>query len=331
METTTPESKPKLPGWYIFFLGTSALGAIVSVVNISHDVLTIDYSDACALCSDLFTAIAIGAIFIYALIAGLQRKPNAVYLARTYIILIFLQSLLLLWAGDYEQDGYLGSLKQISRSLIWAVVWFLYFIFSKGMKEAFPVSSRRFLTYDIPLVSSLFLLPYIFLAISLYNVYSKATEDAFQPPFANVELQQGQLSDGWSLLQIPEGCEGELVSDSLAQHYYINRDTISDATVTICLAETFSSAEFEEAWQNWITEGYEPEEYSTSSVDSVSYGRNHGWQKRTIFPDDRLESVFTIVFDQQASLCAIVNEWLTLDASSFTEELLYSLEFPSYE
>ena len=48
------------------------------------------------------------ALAIYTIYAFLQRKPNAVYLAKVYIAAVFISNVITLFSGEFEESG-MGS------------------------------------------------------------------------------------------------------------------------------------------------------------------------------------------------------------------------------
>lgn len=71
-------------------------------------------------------------------IGFLNKRSNAVFLGKSYLIIIFLSNLLLLLGGDYGDYGW-GSLPQILKALILGL--FGLFIFACLSK--FPIYFRR--------------------------------------------------------------------------------------------------------------------------------------------------------------------------------------------
>ena len=61
--------------------------------------------------------LGIGGLALYTILAFLNKRLNAVFLGKSYLIIIFLSNLLLLLGGDYGDYGW-GSLPQILKALI---------------------------------------------------------------------------------------------------------------------------------------------------------------------------------------------------------------------
>ena len=90
---------------------------------------------------------------LYTILAFLNKRSNAVFLGKSYLIIIFLSNLLLLLGGDYGDYGW-GSLPQILKALIFGIVWFVYLCLSEQVSDLFPKEERKILSRDKYIVGS---------------------------------------------------------------------------------------------------------------------------------------------------------------------------------
>lgn len=88
------------------------------------------------------------ALAIYTIYAFLQRKPNAVYLAKVYIAAVFISNVITLFSGEFEESG-MGSMPRLIRSLIWSIVWFLYLTTSKQVNNIIPKHTVKYIVVTI--------------------------------------------------------------------------------------------------------------------------------------------------------------------------------------
>ena len=133
--STYLKENTKIGGWLSFFLFCVVAGGLVSVIfaYINFSSRT-NNSNMFFDLGDLLFAIMIFALACYTVYAFIERKPNAVFLARLYLIVIFASNLLIALVGEYEESG-IGSSYQVLRSLIWSGVWFAFILLSNNVKQ----------------------------------------------------------------------------------------------------------------------------------------------------------------------------------------------------
>ena len=146
-------------GWLSFFLLSIFVGFIISVVLGFKDFALSHYEEfgniskyVGAFC-ELYVYVFWGILGTYTIISFIKIKPNAVFLGKTYLIFLFINNLILLLVGEYE-DSYMGSFLQISRSLIYCCIWFSYLCFSEQVKDLFPPEKRIVYKRDKRLIAS---------------------------------------------------------------------------------------------------------------------------------------------------------------------------------
>ena len=215
----TPQKDRQIHGWLSFFLFVVGLGAAITVV-VSIADFSLDAYDAggglflayfIALVDIAYT-LGIGGLAIYTILAFLNKRPNAVFLGKSYLIVIFLSNVLLLLGGDYDDYG-LGSFPQIMKALIWGVIWFVYLCLSGQVSDLFPKEERKILSRDKYIVGSLMLTPVILWGILLLAYFGNV-----QTPM-NVSLEHGEYSDGTVVFHAPENALCEK-TDTLGSVYH---------------------------------------------------------------------------------------------------------------
>ena len=122
-------------GWLSLFLFVVGLGSLVSAVYpiITFDIAEYDGSYLLASC-DVFLGFMCLFIGIYTIYSFVQRKPNAVFVAKIYVVLIFVMNLTNLITGGLETGNGIGSANQVVKGVIWGVIWYLL-IKSKKVAE----------------------------------------------------------------------------------------------------------------------------------------------------------------------------------------------------
>ena len=120
----TPQKDRQVSGWLSFFLFVVGLGAAITVVTSiadfsldAYDIGEGDFFIYLVALIDIVYVLGIGGLALYTILAFLNKRSNAVFLGKSYLIIIFLSNLLLLLGGDYGDYGW-GSLSQILKALI---------------------------------------------------------------------------------------------------------------------------------------------------------------------------------------------------------------------
>ncbi|MBD3588324.1 DUF2569 family protein [Bacteroides sp. GM023] len=214
-----PQKDRQIHGWLSFFLFVVGLGAAITVVVSIADFSLDAYDTGGGVFLAYFIALVdiaytlgIGGLAIYTILAFLNKRSNAVFLGKSYLIVIFLSNVLLLLGGDYDDYG-LGSFPQIMKALIWGIIWFVYLCLSEQVSDLFPKEERKILSRDKYIVGSLMLTPVI-----LWGILLLAYLGNVQTPM-NVSLEHGEYSDGTVVFHAPENALCEK-TDTLGSVYH---------------------------------------------------------------------------------------------------------------
>ncbi len=215
----TPQKDRQVSGWLSFFLFVVGLGAAITVVTSiadfsldAYDIGVGDFFIYLVALIDIVYVLGIGGLALYTILAFLNKRSNAVFLGKSYLIIIFLSNLLLLLGGDCGDYGW-GSLPQILKALIFGIVWFVYLCLSEQVSDLFPKEERKILSRDKYIVGSLIFTPVLLLGISMLVYWGSV------PTPMNITLGHGDYSDGIIAFHAPEGaiCEKDTV-DNVKHH-----------------------------------------------------------------------------------------------------------------
>ena len=146
------KANTKITGWLMFFLVLPVgVGSARSFLYQIKEYNAEDYGNNLCLGSvDIFISLSFLGMAIFIIYSFLNRKRNAVFWAKAYIILsILLNSLNLILNMNADAD-FIGEKLKIDHenyrlicSIMWGVIWFLYLTFSKHVQEIIPKSFRK--------------------------------------------------------------------------------------------------------------------------------------------------------------------------------------------
>lgn len=133
-----------ISGWLSFFLVVLGIGGVLSALSI-FTMKPIDYAyNTFLMFVDVFTMLFMLALAIYTIYAFNTRRPNAIFYARFYVIMVFVTGLLSLLGGVDDSN----SFKEGIRGIVWGVVWFVYLGNSKQVQRIIPPSFRKVSVVD---------------------------------------------------------------------------------------------------------------------------------------------------------------------------------------
>ncbi|MCR5645226.1 MAG: DUF2569 family protein [Bacteroidales bacterium] len=192
-------------GWLTFFLISIILGGIISAV---YPLATLDLSeydgDVILAFADVIMGILIFALAILTVVSFSNRKPDAVFLAKTYIIVVFAMNLLSLAIGDFDDTGF-DTMPRVIRSLIWSVIWFCYLCFSKQVQEVIPKEYRKKSKFDYWVIGILIFVPFFSYVYAFVSVYNEPDYKYDATEITSVRF--GEYSDGKIAFSLPTGFE----------------------------------------------------------------------------------------------------------------------------
>lgn len=232
-------------GWLAFFLYWALpIGSIASLItNIaSYSAEDFGFVDV-GLSASLVVLVAI-TIFRF-----VKHKPDAVILAKTYLVVCFVINLLVLVAGEMESS----AMARLVRSLISGVAWFWYLTASEQVERIIPKATRKFTSLSKWIIGVFVAIPLILIGY----VFSKSVKDqhAMYEEITADMLLPGEYTDGRFVFKAPYGYEVDstILEDSQLTVFSLAND--EDVSYTLCCdymeTEEFTQEEFEDYWVNW--------------------------------------------------------------------------------
>lgn len=300
-------------GWLLFFFFAIAIGGIISAVYPIATFNAADYAGNMWLGAiDIILGIGMLAIAIYTIYAFTQRKPNAVFYGRLYVVLVFVTNIISLIGNP---DAGLGGVKQTFKGIIWGIVWFLYLLYSEQVQEVIPKSFRKVSKFDWGVLASIIIVPFLCYAIGMSNLSAEVkNRGSLETEIREVPLADNERTDGRVIFTIPEGfnCESEEVEampGSKLTVYNLSNDAIGNCTMCSDYDTDTSTKNFDEYWNSW--EGEDDKKLPKTNVDRGSRTINgHNCMYRIIRYNVNGVHVywrFYILFDELSGKCCVAS------------------------
>ena len=318
----------EIGGWLAFFLFSICLGGTISAVMSLVQMNSADYQGSALLAiSDIALGFMSCALGFYTLYSFFQRKPDAVYLGKLYVVTTFLSNLLALFNGDFEATG-LGSLPQIVQGLIWGVIWYAFLCLSSRVEKVIPKEYRKITTKDYCITITLYLIPLSFFiagVVSLQKVHQKQQEEFVQ----TAQLGVDEYTDGKMIFKLPEGfrCEREELEDPKLTVFNLENENIGNVTMCSDYDTDISQKNFNQYCEGWEDES--ASQYASSVVCNEKRSINGCtfWYKVTSYETDgTVYWRFILLFDNTSSKIAVISAY-DGGYDSYLEELLKSIRF----
>lgn len=325
----------RVHGWLVFFLFAITLGGVISAAFPIFTFNLDEYGGSYFLAAcDIVQGLFLCTLALYTVYAFDRRKPNAVFCARCYIILVFAVNAISLIGGNVDDTAVLGSTKQLIRSLVWSVIWFLYLLYSEQVEEIIPKSFRKVTWRDWTFVGAPFILwiacfcTGVFQLMGDVNRYEEEKAQMMQRP-----LQDNERTDGVIIFTVPEDfdCDSQDVTE--------DGETITIFTLTDSLDVEYnmfagydkqsSDSYFEELWQAGEDAELKRFRASIESTEKLSINGNtcHHRVARYFYLGNTVYWDFYLMFSPETEKYVSVQVFDTADSHPAAKKILNSIRF----
>lgn len=261
-------SDEKIHGWLkfflIFFVGIGSIASlIISIATFeAGDNFWISSSDIVFATIYLVTA-------VLTLVAFHKRDTDAVFLAKTFVVLCFASNLL----GLFATDGEVGSDKIITRlirSIIWCCIWFIYLCNSNQVESLIPGSYRKTKTRDWIIIATVVLLPFTCIGLGVASD-KKTHAETEAVALSNLNLDNNQFTDGRIVLTIPNGTDcDESMAEGTKVFTISDAETGADVTVVSDYDTDITKKNFNNYWRGWKSDELDEIQYEVIKDDKKS-------------------------------------------------------------
>lgn len=321
-----PSYDIKIHGWLTFFLFSIALGGLIRAVYpiFTYNVTEYDGSHFLAMC-DVVLGIMLLVLACYVIYSFCKRKPNAVFLAKMYVIVTFTSNTLLLLGGGYEDTG-LGSLPQIIRSLVWGLIWFLYLSFSEQVQNVIPKPYRKTFSRDYYFMAAFIIIPILCLAIGIGDIFSQRKEQE-KEFISTTKLNYNEYTDGRIVFTKPDGftCEKQELEDPKITLFNLESDygyicIVSDYDTDI------SVKNFNSYWEGWKDDELKDIAYKEILNEKREINGNPYFIKSVLYETENpIKWDFVMLFNPQTGKVCVIHS-LQNDTQCL-EELMSTIRF----
>lgn len=341
------KANTKISGWLTLFLVLSVgVGSARSFLYQIKEYNAEDYGNNLCLGSvDIFISLSFLGMAIFIIYSFLNRKRNAVFWAKAYIILsILLNSLNLILNMNADADFIDEKLKidhenyRLICSIMWGVIWFLYLTFSKHVQEIIPKSFRKVSKLDWGILVAIILIPIPLFTIGTAQLDAKDATDS-QEIETNIMYQDSDSLYYAETEQvkfiIPKefSCDPSLAYDIEGKDLYAYNLMSSFSAVTLCseYKADSSSSNLDQHWKAW-----EDKEQKESSMADVNQGvqsinGNRCLYRICKYSEKNGESVwywrFYLLFDNETGKSCVLSSYDGGDSTEYVDEILNSIQF----
>lgn len=236
----TPSDEP-IGGWLALFLYLGIGGGIVLTAIQTFSELA--KGNLPPLLNWLFIGFTIVyfALGIFTITAFHKRNPDAVALAKTFVVITFISGVVGLIGEDYTAA---------IRTLIWSLVWFAFLCTSTKTERIIPRSYRKFSTRCWILIIATCVLAGSLVGAVIWEVNKKREGlQTMSQNLLSLNLAPGEYSNGEFIVKIPEGFN---YSEQLEDGMKILQFSSSNTNIVMYgTYESFGINDFNDTWKEF--------------------------------------------------------------------------------
>ena len=317
----------EIHGWLSFFLFTVVAGGLLSVVYplFTFNLAEYDNNIFLALADPLF-GLMLFLLACYTFHAFVNRQPNAVFLAKMYIIAVFASNLLALIGGEYEPTG-LGSAPRLVRSLILSGIWFAFLLNSNNVEEVCPKEYRQKKNLDIYIAAAFIVFPLLTVAISLTSELStRSNQEATL--LQNAVLADNEYTDGKVIFARPSGFNCQQTEAGGIKFFNLECESVGSITLCSDYEDNRSEQNVRTYWKNWEDEDLQKNPAEVLNFDALETNGHPYYYavKKYTIDDSELYWRFIMLFDYDTGKVCLISSY-DGGYEEYIDELIKSIRF----
>ena len=328
------KSNTEIHGWLSFFFFAIIAGGLFSAIYPIATFNASDYADNfCLGAVDVVTGFLLLAVAIFTVFLFVNRKPNAVFWGKVYVVLVLLTNTFVLIVGATEQSGYQSTV-QVVKGILWGVIWFLYLSFSDQVQEIIPKSFRKISSTDWAMLATSVLFP-LFLFVVGYSQINTLVDlrNDQEAELLSTDLSYDQKTDGRVIFTIPDGfvCESQVINTEGVNLilFNINNDEIGNCTMCSDYDTDKSIKNFDSYWDNW-----KDKDIKEIGIENVDRGTKkiNGNDCLYRITKHNVNGVYVywryyLLFDGETGKVFVASFYDTNNSTYYVDELLESVKF----
>ena len=261
------------------------------------------------------------------MVAFYKRDTDAVFLAKTFVILCFASNLLALFVSDGEVGSDKMVLRMI-RSIIWCCIWFIFLCSSNQVQSIIPKSYRRTKTRDWIIIATVVLLPFICIGLGIASEKKSHTETE-TIALTNLSLGANQFSDGRVILSVPDGVDcDETMAENTKVFSLSDAETGAEVTIVSDYDTDVTKKNFNQYWRGW----------KSDELDNIDYAVVKDEKKSnddvTVFykliranVENPVDWEFALVFHHASGKVCLISGYSSSETNSPVAYIINNLKF----
>lgn len=319
-------SDESIHGWLkfflIFFVGIGSVGSLMmSYVAFEPD------GNFWISASDVAFALVYLTVGILTLVAFHKRDTDAVFLAKTFVVLCFASNLLALFATE-GTVGNNKSIVRLIRTIIWCCIWFIFLYNSNQVKRLIPTSYRKSKTRDWVIIAIAILLPLTCIGLGIASekeIHAELENIATR----NLNLGENQFTDGRIVLTIPTevDCEESMV-ENIKIFSISDAETGAEVTVVSDYDADATKKNFNQYWRGWKSDELNDIDYNVIKDDKQSnYDTTLFYKLIRVNIENPVYWEFALVFHHKSGKVCVISGYLNVEADSPVAYIIDNLKF----
>lgn len=319
-------SDEDIHGWLKFFL--IFFVGIGSFASLIMSFVTFEAADNFWFsASDVAFAFVYLATGIFTLVAFYKRDTDAVFLAKTFVILCFASNLLALFVSDGEVGSDKVVLRMI-RSIIWCCIWFIFLCSSNQVQSIIPKSYRKTKTRDWIIIATVVLLPFICIGLGIASEKKSHTETE-TIALTNLSLGANQFSDGRVILSVPDGVDcDETMAENTKVFSLSDAETGAEVTIVSDYDSDVTKKNFNQYWRGWKSDELDNIEYSVVKDEKKSNDDFTVFYKLVrANVENPVDWEFALVFHHASGKVCLISGYSSSETNSPVAYIINNLKF----
>lgn len=344
-KTREEQNDQSMSGWLMLFMFGLIVGSVYNGYNTikTFSPAVYDYNLPLMWC-DIATIVGMAIFAVYTFISLYKRWPNAIYLTYFYLgisILLNIMPLLQLANGvnPLENPVFLRGIWGI----VVAIIWYLYFKYSKRINARYPLEERHLLKRDKFIISGVIAIPVLLAIWSIFASPSSPSlsvaegmdlSDIDQSSYLIDEstLNDNEITDGLSIFRLPQGVKYEAIDFDEVRKIIVltdEKDEIFYEIRTISgVEDQFTSLDFENTWsqQQDSTMIAIPQEIIHNDVNDVDAGK---WYRKIVRYQMDVPMIwdYSAIYDHMTHKYCLISAWYSEKTIVPIDEIIDGIRF----